>query len=126
VRPLRVLVVDDNEDAAASLALLLRMGQGHQTRAAHDGLGALLSAQEFRPDVVLLDLALPGGLDGYEVARRLRELPATQGALLIALTGYGQEEAHRRSRAVGFDAHLVKPVDLELLGRLILQGKKRG
>ena len=115
--PRRVLVVDDNLDVADSLLIILQQ-QGHQVRAAHDGLAALKLGQSFRPEVVLLDIGLPG-LDGYEVARRLRALPELQGALLIALTGYGQPEARRRALDAGFDVHLVKPVDPETLTELM-------
>jgi len=120
-RSLRILVVDDNRDGAESLALLLRLGEGHQTRVAHDGLQALEAAGEFRPEVVLLDISLPGGMDGYEVARRLRATPETAGALFVALTGFGREEDRRRSREVGFHAHLVKPVDPDLLRGVLQQ-----
>jgi two-component system CheB/CheR fusion protein len=112
--------VDDNKDAADSMALLLRLG-GHQVRVAHDGPAGLEAADSSPPEVVLLDIGLPKGMDGYEVARRLRARPEMDGALLIALTGYGQEEDRRRSREAGFDAHLVKPVDPEALRELIAQ-----
>ena len=108
--PRRVLVVDDNADAAASLALLLRFS-GHEVHVAHDGEAALRLAQEVLPQAVLLDVGMPG-LDGYEVARRLRRLPATSGAVLIAVTGYGAEADRSRARAAGFDHHLTKPVQL--------------
>jgi two-component system CheB/CheR fusion protein len=112
-----VLVVDDNRDAAESLALLLQ-AVGHEVRTCHDGPSALEAAAEFGPDTVLLDIGLPG-MDGYEVARRLRALPATERALLVALTGYGQEEDQRRARAAGCDHHLIKPADLEALSALL-------
>lgn len=105
---LRILVVDDNVDAAESLGLLLRI-QGHEIQTAHDGADALRLASVFRPDVVLLDIGLPR-LDGYEVARRLRKDDNTRRCLLVAMTGYGQEEDRRKSRAAGFDLHIVKPV----------------
>jgi signal transduction histidine kinase/DNA-binding response OmpR family regulator len=113
----RVLVVDDNRDAAESLALLLEVA-GHATRVSHDGPTALTTAAEFQPDAVLLDIGLPG-MDGYEVARRLRAAPTTRRALLVALTGYGQIEDQRRAREAGFDHHLVKPADLEALAALL-------
>ena len=113
----RLLVVDDNVDAAESMALLLAL-DGHQVRVAHDGHQALALAGELAPQAVLLDIGLPG-MDGYEVARRLRESAATRAALLVALTGYGQEEDRRRSLDAGFDHHLVKPVDLDTLRRLL-------
>jgi PAS domain S-box-containing protein len=117
-RPVRILVVDDNPDAADSLALLLR-GDGHQVEMALNCAQALERARTLRPEVVLLDIALPGGADGYEVARRLREMPEAQGTMLVALTGYGQEQDRRRSAEAGFAAHLVKPIDLELLRELL-------
>jgi PAS domain S-box-containing protein len=119
-RPRRVLVVDDNEDAAESLALLLR-ARGHEIRTAHDGPSALSVAEDFRPEVVFLDIGLPR-MDGYEVARRLRVQPGREGLLLVALTGYGQDEDRRRAEEAGFDAHLVKPADLEALQRLLNAG----
>jgi CheY-like chemotaxis protein len=119
-RPLRVLVVDDNVDAAASLALLLE-AYGHAVQTAHDGRAALALAADFVPQVVLLDIGLPG-LDGYAVARQLRRQPGLEGAMLVALTGYGQEEDRRRSREAGLDRHLVKPVDPAELERLLAQG----
>ncbi|HEY5678267.1 MAG TPA: ATP-binding protein, partial [Myxococcales bacterium] len=109
--PGRVLVVDDNVDAAMTLSEAVRF-DGHDVRVAHDGAAALEEAAAFTPEVVLLDIGLPG-MDGYEVVRRLRELPQTRGALIVALTGFGQDSDRRRAIAAGFDDHLVKPVDLE-------------
>jgi PAS domain S-box-containing protein len=114
--PCRVLVVDDNKDAAESLAMLLRVA-GHDVRTANDGLTALEMAKIFRPEVVLLDIGLPR-MDGYEVARLLRKQPGLEGAVLIAVTGYGQEEDRRRTREAGLNAHLVKPVDLADLDKV--------
>ena len=91
---------------------------GHQVRSAKDGLQALHVATEFRPDVVLLDIGLPL-MDGYEVARRLRQTPQTAGALLIALTGYGQQGDRQRGRDAGFDGHMLKPVDPHALAKII-------
>jgi len=105
----RILVVDDNEDSAESLAILLRMS-GHDVQIAHDGPSAVELAHVSSPEVVLLDIGLPG-MSGYEVARRLRSRAGAATALLIALTGYGQREDRRRSQEAGFDLHLVKPVD---------------
>ena len=105
----RVLVVDDNVDAAESLALLLRLS-AHEVQVVHDGARALAAAPAFRPHVVLLDIGLPG-MNGLEVARQLRRLPECDGAMLVAVTGYGQEEDRQRSREAGFDCHLVKPVN---------------
>ena len=105
----RVLVVDDNVDAAESLALLLRMG-GHDVRVAHNGPDALAAAAAHLPDLVLLDIGLPG-MNGHEVARRLRQQPGMDRTVLVAVTGYGQDEDRRRSLEAGFDQHLVKPVE---------------
>ncbi len=109
----RILVVDDNRDSAESMALLLRLS-GHETWLAFDGDSAVSLAAEHAPDVVMLDIGLPG-MDGYQVARTLRDLPQTSDSLLIALTGYGQEEDRQRSKAAGFSEHFVKPVDPESL-----------
>ena len=117
VPPRRVLVVDDNVDSAESLALLLRL-KGHEVEIAHDGPAALEKAGSFHPEVVLLDIGLPG-LDGYQVASRLRQRRRTARALLVALTGYGQEEDQRLAREAGFDHHLTKPVDLLVIYELL-------
>jgi PAS domain S-box-containing protein len=117
VRPLRVLVVDDNLDAAEMLAEWLGT-IGHGVRVAADGPTALEVAADFQPDVALLDIGLPV-MDGYEVARRLRALPGCAQTRLIALTGYGQESDHDRSRRAGFEDHLVKPVDLDMIERAV-------
>ncbi|MBC7954908.1 MAG: response regulator, partial [Cytophagales bacterium] len=109
----RVLVVDDNRDAAQSVASFLELG-GHEVRTAADGGEALLAAELFGPDVVLLDIGLPV-LDGYEVALRLRQTPAGRRALLMALTGYGQREDRLSAEAAGFDHHFVKPADPAVL-----------
>ncbi|MBV9492248.1 MAG: response regulator [Verrucomicrobia bacterium] len=116
---LRVMVVDDNSDAADSLAAVLEL-RGHQARVAYDGPSALAVAQAFRPQVALLDLGLPG-MDGYEVARRLREAPETKGIWLAAVTGWGQAADRRRSTETGFDCHLVKPVQPAVLEHLLAQ-----
>jgi signal transduction histidine kinase len=118
VKPQRVLIVDDNADAADTLAMLL-MGEGHDVRIAHDGLTALREAASFRPRVVFLDLGLPG-MDGYEVARRIRGQPDLCSVLLVALTGYGQEEDRRRTEAAGFDVHIVKPASADALLALVV------
>lgn len=114
----RMLVVDDNVDAAESLGMLLRLLQ-HEVRVVHGGLAALEAVHNFRPDVILLDIGMPD-LDGYEVARRLRQMPDFRRTLLVAVSGYGQEEDQRRSKEVGFDFHLVKPVDPQALQKLIV------
>jgi PAS domain S-box-containing protein len=113
----RVLVVDDNRDAALSLAMLLRI-MGNETRAAHDGVEALDVAAGFRPDVVILDIGMPR-LNGYETCRRFREQPGGRAVVLVALTGWGAADDRERSREAGFDAHLVKPVDPEALEELL-------
>ena len=115
----RVLVVDDNIDAADTVAMFLRI-DGHVVLTARDGQEALDCTTAFAPDVVVLDIGLPM-LDGYAVARRLREMPATREALLIALTGYGQQGDQRRAREAGFDRHLVKPADPGALCEAISQ-----
>ena len=118
VRPLpaaahrgRVLVVDDNVDAAVTLAEGVAL-DGHEVRIAHDGPAALEEARAFSPEVILLDIGLPA-MDGYEVVRQLRELPQARGALIVALTGFGQQSDRQRALAAGFDEHLVKPVELD-------------
>jgi PAS domain S-box-containing protein len=114
----RILVVDDNRDAAESLGMLLELW-GCKVRVAFDGRQALGSLESFRPDVVLLDIGMPE-MDGYEVARKLRADPRGRDVLLVALTGWGQEEDKRRARDAGFDEHMRKPVDPALLNTLIL------
>jgi CheY-like chemotaxis protein len=112
-----VLVVDDNVDAADSLALLLKL-EGHEIQAAYDGPTALLIAQTFRPEIILLDIGMPG-MDGYEVARRLREQTYQKITVLAALTGWGQEEDRRRALQAGFDYHFVKPIEPDALEQLL-------
>jgi signal transduction histidine kinase/CheY-like chemotaxis protein len=113
----RILIVDDSRDGGESLATLLRVLGAH-VALAHSGRDALECVDSFRPDVVLLDIGMPG-MDGYEVARRIRANPANRGISLIALTGWGQEEDRRRSVAAGFNHHLVKPADIEQLRQLL-------
>jgi CheY-like chemotaxis protein len=113
----RILVVDDNEDAAEWLATLLNL-TGHETHVAHDGVEAIRAAERLLPDVVLLDIGLPG-MDGYEVCRRIREQPWGRDLVLVALTGWGQEEDRQKSREAGFDRHLIKPVDDEVIMNLL-------
>jgi CheY-like chemotaxis protein len=113
----RVLVVDDNVDAAESIAVLLRLW-GHDVRVSHTGPEALRAAEEYQPDVVMLDIGLPG-MNGYEVARQLRQQPHFQKTLLAAVTGYGQEDDRRRSEEAGFDHHLTKPVEPADLEKLL-------
>jgi CheY-like chemotaxis protein/nitrogen-specific signal transduction histidine kinase len=119
---LKVLVVEDNVDSAKMMSFMLELG-GHQVRMAHDGAEALEAARAFGPHAVLCDIGLPG-MNGYEVAARLRQQPDFQQTPLIALTGYGEEEARRRSKEAGFDYHLVKPVEPDALGALL--GSLRG
>jgi CheY-like chemotaxis protein len=113
----RVLIVDDNDDGAESLAMLLRIA-GHQTHKAHDGIEAIEEAERLRPDAVLLDIGLPG-MNGYEACRRIREEPWGKELFLVALTGWGQEEDRHKSEAAGFDAHMVKPADVDVLMTLL-------
>jgi CheY-like chemotaxis protein len=119
-----VLVVDDNVDAAQSLAVLLRL-QDQDVRVADDGSSALVVAQEFRPDVVFLDIGMPG-IDGYEVCRRLKQQPDLGSVLIVAMTGWGQEDDRRRSHEAGFDAHLVKPAEPGVLHNLLLRHRPIG
>lgn len=105
----RILIIDDNTDASEALALLLT-GEGHEVQTCSDGVQGIDAAATFRPDVVLLDIGLPG-MDGYEVARRLRASDVARQALLIAVTGYGQPSDRRRSAEAGFSYHMVKPVE---------------
>ncbi len=120
----RVLVIEDNADAAESLQMLLEIS-GFEVATAADGSAGLATARRFRPDVVLCDIGLPGGLDGYAVARELRADPALQPVHLIALTGYGQAEDRRRAYAEGFDLHLTKPVDPVALKDLLTPAPER-
>ena len=112
-RSLRVLVIDDNTMVGHSMAALLRF-LGHEVQTATDGLSGIDNAKEFKPQVVLVDIAMPG-INGYETARRLRELPDMRNAVLIAVTGYGLEQDRRQSREAGFNDHLVKPVEMKTL-----------
>jgi len=115
----RILVVDDNWDSATSLAMLLKL-TGNETHTAYDGLEAVEAATTFRPEVVLLDLGLPK-LNGYEVARRIREQPWGKEMVLVAVTGWGQDEDRQRSKEAGFDGHLLKPVDRAALMKLLAE-----
>jgi CheY-like chemotaxis protein len=117
-RPLRVLIIEDHPDSAESLRMLLELS-GHRVAVAHAGRPGLEVARAFRPDVVVCDLGLPGGMDGFAVARALRADPELFGVTLIALSGYGQEEDRRQARQAGFDRHLTKPVDPAVLDQLL-------
>jgi CheY-like chemotaxis protein len=119
----RILVVDDNRDAADSLALLLGL-EGHDVRVAYAGRPAIEVAHAFAPGIVVLDLGLPD-LSGYDVARLLRQDPALGHVALIALTGWGQDEHRQRALEAGFDHHVTKPVDLEAFARLLQQHEPR-
>ena len=113
----RVLLVDDNADSSEPLSLLLQ-SRGHETRVAIDGISAIALADEFRPDFVLLDLGLPL-MDGFEVARRLRQQPYGSDLVLVALTGWAGKEIRTKAAEAGFDYHLVKPVDWDELDKIV-------
>jgi CheY-like chemotaxis protein len=124
--PLRVLVVDDNADAADSLVALLGL-MGHDARVAHDGHGGYRQTQEFLPDLVLLDIGLPG-MNGHEVARAIRATAGLEQVLLVALTGWGAESDMTQSHEAGFDQHLTKPVSLGALEQALaaaLEARRR-
>jgi CheY-like chemotaxis protein len=116
-RPLRMLVVDDNQDSARSMALLLRK-VGHEVELAFDGHAGLRQVEAHRPDIVLLDIGLPG-LSGFEVAQRIRQQPALAGLGLVAVSGYGLDGDRQKAREAGFDAHLLKPVAFDELLHLL-------
>jgi CheY-like chemotaxis protein len=120
----RILIVDDNHDSAMSLGMMLTL-MGNDTRTAHDGLAAVEAAGEFRPDIILLDIGLPK-LNGYEACRRIREQPWSKGMVIVALTGWGQDEDRRRSAAAGFDLHMVKPVEADALQLLLAERRGEG
>ena len=109
----RVLLVEDNPDVAETLRMLLEL-LGHRVRVVRDGLSAVAAAESSGPDVMLIDIGLPG-MDGYELARRVRSHPALASVILIALTAYGREEDWDRATSAGFNYHLVKPVELDVL-----------
>jgi PAS domain S-box-containing protein len=119
----RILVADDNKDSADSLATMLSL-MGHDTRAAYDGPDAIQEAASYRPDVIVLDVGMPT-LDGYETARRIRSEPWSDGVVLVALTGWGQEEDRARARSAGFDFHLTKPANPDALVKLLADGLSR-
>ena len=121
LRALRIMVVDDNVDAAESLAMMLEL-DGHSVIRAHDARAAIAIARSERPRVMLLDIGLPD-IDGYELARRLRALPEVDNALLIAVTGYGQAEDRRRAEDAGFDRYLIKPVEFESLRSMLQEDR---
>jgi CheY-like chemotaxis protein len=119
----RVLIVDDNEDAANSLAMILQLS-GHETASVYTAADALQRAADFKPDVVLLDIGLPG-MDGYEVAQKMRELPGLRDIRLVAVTGYGRSDDRLRARDAGFDDHLTKPVEYAVLERTLAASRVR-
>ena len=121
-RNLRVLVVEDMVGSARVFAKMLSRFWGHTVEVAHDGASALDAARSFHPELILLDIGLPG-MNGYEVARRLRQQPEFSGTLLVALTGYGQEGDLRRSAEAGFDEHVTKPPSVQMLERLFMHPK---
>jgi CheY-like chemotaxis protein len=112
----RILVVDDSVDSAETLGELLKIW-GHEVRLAHDGPDAITAARDYRPEVVLLDIGLPG-MDGFAVATQLRK-EGIGGRMLVALTGYGEQQDRDRAQQAGFDHHLVKPIDPDTLQKLI-------
>jgi CheY-like chemotaxis protein len=117
----RILVVDDNRDGAASLAMLLTV-MGNETRIAHDGIAGVEMAEAFRPDLIVLDIGLPR-LNGYDACRRIRQQPWAKNVVIVAATGWGRNEDRRLSREAGFDHHLVKPVDAAEVIQLLAEGK---
>jgi CheY-like chemotaxis protein len=119
----RILVVDDSEDTAESMQLLLQL-DGHDVRTAHDGPQAIAAAADFRPDVILLDIGLPG-LDGYAVTRILRGNPELAGCRIIAVSGYAQDSDRQRSYQAGCDAHMVKPIEISALQSVLAEGREQ-
>jgi CheY-like chemotaxis protein len=117
----RVLIVDDNVDAVEMMAALFEM-HGHEVRVAHDAEGALAAARDFSPEAAVLDIGLPG-TDGYELARRFRQDERTRSVRLVALTGWGQDGDRARAREAGFDAHLTKPAEPEMILAAIRSGE---
>lgn len=115
--PRRILIADDNHDAADSLSMLFKLS-GHDVFVAHTGAQALVAADQYRPDVALIDIGMPE-MDGYEVARRIREEAWGAQIMLIAVTGWGEAEDKRLALAAGFDRHMTKPIDPEELERLL-------
>jgi PAS domain S-box-containing protein len=118
IRPRRVLIIEDNVDAAESLRMLLELG-GHLIAVAHSGPDGMQQARIHKPDIVLCDIGLPGGMDGYAVARAMREDPELRAAYLVAMTGYGQDDDRKRAKVAGFNAHLTKPTDPDNLEKIL-------
>jgi CheY-like chemotaxis protein len=117
VAPRRALVIDDDHDVADSLTLLLRLF-GCEVRTTYDGFAGISTLVEFEPEIVLLDVGMPG-MNGYETARRIRELPEGRELLLVAVTGLGQDGVRERTREAGFDLHLTKPASIDAIERLL-------
>jgi CheY-like chemotaxis protein len=115
--PIRVLIVDDSKDSAKTLGWMVEYA-GHETRLAHDGASAIEIAKTYEPNVILLDIGLPG-MNGYEVCKAMHEDRIAQKAVFIAQTGWGQPEHRQRSKEAGFDHHLVKPIDMQVLKHLL-------
>ena len=122
IPPRKVLIVDDNNDSAEALSRLLR-SQGHEVRTALDGDSALAVADEFRPEMVLLDIGMPV-ISGFEIASRLRAKPEFNDVVIIAVSGYGKEDSLKRSREAGFDDYAVKPIDLDKLTALMRRTRR--
>jgi CheY-like chemotaxis protein len=116
----RVVIIDDNQDAAHTMSMLVEQ-LGGSARMAHDAVSGLSAVQEFQPDVVFLDIGLPG-MDGYETCRRIRRQPSEQHIVIVAVTGWGQSQDKQRALDAGFDAHLTKPVDPTELARVLARG----
>jgi CheY-like chemotaxis protein len=121
--PLRVLVVDDNRDAAILMGRLLST-LGNDVQVVHDGFAALEAAEQFKPEAVLLDIGLPE-MDGYDTARMMRELPSCKDILIIAVTGWGQDDDREKGRLAGFDHHVVKPADSATLMQLLSTARNK-
>jgi CheY-like chemotaxis protein len=119
----RVLIVDDNVDACETLAMMLEL-LGQQTRQAHEGTGALQAAQEYKPELIFMDIGLPG-LTGHEVAERMRRELGMTETYIVALSGYGTEEDRRKSLFAGFDNHFVKPLDPSALPGILAEAERR-
>jgi CheY-like chemotaxis protein len=113
----RILVVDDNRDFADSLAAMLR-AMGNEVRVEHDGLAARGAAEEFRPGLAFVDIGLPK-MNGYDLARALRDAPGTRNAILVAVTGWGQPGDRQRAKEAGFDEHMVKPIEIDRLQEIL-------
>lgn len=113
----RILVADDNVDAASCLAVLLE-AMGNETRIAHDGIEAVRLAEAFQPDIILLDIGMPG-LNGFDACSRIRAQPSSQGVFIVALTGWTQEETKQRSQQAGFDCYVIKPVESAMLEKIL-------